>query len=104
MNELRTYRTEEEMMLVHAEERALMRGSPKTIAGITLKACAETGIGLSEITGPYRDKRLVMARHPLWHHLNKRAGFSLNEIGAYFNRDHTTILHGVQKIEKGLNK
>ena len=41
-----------------------------------------------------------MVRHVAYYVIRTRLHHSLPEIGSVFGRDHTTILHGVQKIER----
>ena len=58
------------------------------------------GISIPMICGRRRNKRLVYCRHLISYlssqHTGKSLGIIANALG---NRDHTTILHGIRKIE-----
>ena len=55
------------------------------------------------IRGMKRDKHLVRARHLAMYILKEDACLSLTEIGRWFsNRDHTSVLHAVRKVEADL--
>jgi hypothetical protein len=51
------------------------------------------------ILGPSRSRGLVLCRHVFYHVARKKMGLKLVQIGAFFNKDHTTILHGLSKID-----
>ena len=54
----------------------------------------------SAVTGKKRVKSLVTARHIAMYFLRTELGISLTDIGRYFgDRDHTTVMHAVEKIE-----
>lgn len=58
------------------------------------------GCRVEDITGSKRHRHIIKARHVLWHYLYRVMGVSSTEIGRMFgNKDHTTILHGVKKID-----
>src|SRR5207244_11984992 len=46
-----------------------------------------------------RSRPLTTARHVAMYLLRELTGLSLIKIGDHFDRDHTTVLHGVKKIE-----
>lgn len=55
-----------------------------------------------EIVGRTRRPTPTRARHEVWRRLRDR-GFSLNEIGAMFDRDHTTVMIGIRKARARRN-
>lgn len=56
------------------------------------------GVKRSDITGPYRHKNLVIARHVASLALRDAKNLSFPEIGrALGNRDHTTVMSSVRK-------
>ena len=69
-----------------------------------LEAVATTvGIELEDLTGSSRKKALVKARHIAIFLIRESTSLSLPEIGRLMgNRDHTTIYHAHQKIQKEL--
>lgn len=57
-------------------------------------------IPLGDIRGKTRKKEVAMARHIAMYMTYKILKLTLDEIGEYFdNRDHSTVIHGVKKIE-----
>ncbi len=69
-----------------------------------LIAAAEhlTGIPRAELFGCTRVQHVCDTRFVLWLILTDDYGMSSVTIGRYFNRDHTTILHGVRKARQWL--
>lgn len=63
------------------------------------EVAAETGVPVKHILGRKMDRQTVHARQ-LAMFLAVRAGNSLPKVGAVFNRDHTTVLHGVRAEER----
>lgn len=58
----------------------------------------ETGVSLADMKGARRFRRLVAARWKAWALLRDR-GWSLTQIGDLFNRDHTTVMYALAKVE-----
>lgn len=52
-----------------------------------------------EILGASRSRGLVLCRHVYYHIARTKMGLKLSQIGAFFNRDHTTIIHGLSKVK-----
>lgn len=52
-----------------------------------------------EILGTSRSRGLVLCRHVYYHIARTKMGLKLCQIGAFFNRDHTTIIHGLSKVK-----
>lgn len=66
--------------------------------------CSFYDIKLTQIKGPKRDASLVKARQIAMYLLKKELGLSLVEIGNILGgRDHTTVMHGISKIEGNLS-
>lgn len=66
-----------------------------------LKATTQaTGLSVAELTGRCRRKHLVRARHAAWWLSMKHCLPNLTQIGKRWNRDHTTVLHGVEQVEQ----
>lgn len=51
------------------------------------------------ILGTSRARSLVLCRHVYYHIAREKMGLKLAKIGSFFNRDHTTIIHGLNKIK-----
>lgn len=52
-----------------------------------------------DIIGQSRKRELCLIRHTAMWYVRKHYPISLNQIGRYFMRDHSTILHGCQLVE-----
>ncbi|MCR4330173.1 MAG: chromosomal replication initiator protein DnaA [Candidatus Roizmanbacteria bacterium] len=65
----------------------------------------ELGISLKEIRSETRKKDIVFARHVCMYFLKTQTPLTYEEIAHLLGRkDHTTVLHGVQKIMNGLSQ
>ena len=67
---------------------------------IVNSASEKYNIPADEILGKKRSKDIVWARHMSVYVMRKLADMSFNDIGKFFNRDHSTIMASVEKIEK----
>lgn len=76
------------------------RGRPVTAQLLLDVVCHVTGLTPSELRGEGRQKHLARARHIYAFAARKRAGWSYPRIAKAINRaDHSTVLHGVMKVE-----
>jgi chromosomal replication initiator protein len=57
------------------------------------------GLGPSDLVSKSRSRPLTTARHIAMYLLRELTGLSLIKIGERFDRDHTTVMHGIKKIE-----
>jgi chromosomal replication initiator protein len=57
------------------------------------------GLGREDLVSKSRSRPLTTARHIAMYLLRELTGLSLIKIGELFERDHSTALHGIQKIE-----
>lgn len=65
----------------------------------------EFDLKTSQLVGKSRKKHIVLARHLLMFVLRQELGMSLEEVGMFLGgRDHTTIMHGVEKVATTLPK
>ncbi len=72
-----------------------------TIECIQKEVCKHYGINLNELLSKKRNKQLVYPRHIAMFICRKMTDASFPLIGDQFGgRDHTTVMHGVEKIEK----
>jgi chromosomal replication initiator protein len=56
-------------------------------------------LSMDDLLSKSRSRPLTTARHVAMYLLRELTGLSLIKIGELFNRDHTTVLHGIKKIE-----
>ena len=85
-------------------ERALEDLIPESGQEISPSAILEEtakyfGLRPEDLLSKSRSRPLTTARHVAMYLLRELTGLSLIKIGEYFNRDHTTALHGIKKIE-----
>lgn len=72
-----------------------------TIESISKTVANYFKIALGDIKGKSRKKEVALARHISMHMSHKILKKTLEEIGEFFdNRDHSTVIHGIKKIEK----
>lgn len=70
------------------------------VSDIIKRESARTGISMDDILGEKRNADLCHLRHYIMWLAKIETGLSYPQIGrAFGNKDHTTILHGVKKIE-----
>jgi chromosomal replication initiator protein len=70
------------------------------MAEIAAEVAAIHGYTLAALCGDSRQKPLVHARQEAMQRCYRETGHSTTAVGRFFNRDHTTVVHAVQKIEK----
>jgi chromosomal replication initiator protein len=86
-------------------ERALEDLIPQTGEEISpqliLQETAEHfGLSRDDLVGKSRSRPLTTARHVAMYLARECTGLSLIKIGELFERDHTTVMHGIKKIEQ----
>lgn len=66
--------------------------------------CEYFNISLGDLTGPKRQKELVLPRHLAMHILSEDLKMTVEKIGHILGgRDHTTVMHGRDRIKKLIN-
>jgi len=70
---------------------------PQTIMSET---AAYFGLGREDLVSKSRSRPLTTARHIAMYLLRELTDLSLIKIGELFDRDHTTVMHGINKIVK----
>lgn len=75
-------------------------GTVRTVLDIVLATCRHFGMSYADIISPRRDMASVLPRQISMYLAKKLTTRSLPEIGRRIgDRDHTTVLHAVRKIE-----
>lgn len=64
---------------------------------IAREVAEEYGVTVENLRGPVKTNMLVEARWEAFSRIRAVGRFSLPQIGAFFNRDHTTVLHGLRR-------
>jgi chromosomal replication initiator protein len=76
---------------------------PRLTLKLILEAVAlETPITIPEILGRGRDRPRAQARWMVFTLLRQQLGYSYPRIAQMMGRDHTTVLHGVENLERHL--
>lgn len=71
-----------------------------TIDSITRAVASYYKIALGDIKGKSRKKEVALARHIAMYMSHKILKKTLEDIGEFFdNRDHSTVIHGIKKIQ-----
>ena len=63
------------------------------------EVCEDYNITYEQIISPTRLRIISLPRQVAMYKLHQ-LGYSLMEIGKIFNKDHTTVIHAVRKIEQ----
>ena len=75
-------------------------GLTKLFHRMAVESAKKHGIQSSVIFGRGRRSRAVLARQEAFWRAYNETGASLTEIGRFWDRDHTTILHGIRRHEE----
>lgn len=80
------------------DERRILQ-SACGIADMLDSVCKHFNVTREQLVGKDRHASLALARHvAAW--LLRQHGYSFPEIGAMLARDHSSIMHGVRKVER----
>lgn len=61
--------------------------------------CGAKGVTLEEATGRSRLRSITSARHAIWL-LLRQTGLSLPAVGRITGHDHTSVLHGLRRLDR----
>lgn len=77
-------------------------GLASTVADVIMDVCGSYyGLTVADVKGRVRKPQHCKARHATFFVMSKATGWSLPEIGRRVGmRDHTTVLHGLRKLER----
>ncbi len=79
------------------------RRAKTTSAGVVDAVAAYYGVALKDLKGRGRTKEIVLPRQVAMYLVREETGASLVDIGRELgDRDHTTVMHGIEKIEREL--
>jgi hypothetical protein len=69
------------------------------------KACCEVfNIDEKDLLGRKRSKEFTVPRHLMYYIGTQKIGLSFTQTGRYFNKDHTSIMHGTKVAEVRLSE
>lgn len=72
------------------------------IVRIQEEVCAHFGVNLVSLKGATRRKRVLIPRQIAMYIARESTGASYPELGRHFNRDHTTVIHACEQVERRL--
>lgn len=73
-----------------------------TLANIGREVCRAFEVERADIMGPHRERHFARIRHAAFFLARKYTVKSIPTIGRYFNRDHTTIIYGIKRVNDWL--
>lgn len=73
---------------------------PIKIATIEEAICRASNVKINDIRGRSRAHELVAVRQAVWYVAHEYLGYRYSALARIYDRDHTTIIHGVKKIKE----
>jgi len=89
-------KVEEQIVLEYSKHAPLCRR-------ILIEVATKHNLPVGDVRGEKRKNRFVLARHEAFYRFRVELGWSYPKIGTFFNRDHTSIYHGVMKYAERNN-
>jgi chromosomal replication initiator protein len=77
-------------------------GAEPSVADVQEAVCAVLHLSRDELLSARRTPRIVRARQIAMYLSRDVTGLSLARIAAQFNRDHSTVMHAIRKVDSGL--
>lgn len=71
-----------------------------TMKAVAEAVCARHGLEVDDIRGPSRLSYVARARQEFMFECRKTARKSMGQIAQFLNRDHTTVVYGIQRHQK----
>lgn len=65
---------------------------------IAERVAAYYHVRVKDLTGPRRYRSFVIPRQVAMYLVRKHAAYSMEQIGEFFGRDHSTVVHAVQTV------
>lgn len=77
---------------------------PAAITALIRQVAIEHGVTSDDMIGRRRTCHIAWARFDCWHRIRQLRGpggrpFSSTQIGVWFDRDHTSVLNGLQRYQ-----
>lgn len=70
---------------------------------IIQKAADYSGFSYDDMMGKWRLREIAVTRHVVWYFMRYKMGMTLKEIARLFGKDHSSIIHGVRKVDDYLS-
>lgn len=78
--------------------------SPVTVERIFKVVAENYGVAIDDIKGQKRNANIAMARHMCIYLVRQNTNLSLEDIGKRFDRDHSTVISSIRRIEEDKEK
>lgn len=65
-------------------------------SAVTQIVCQVWGVKFTRLMSPERTRQVAYTRNAAWMIIRDRCGVSLPEIAKYYDRDHSTVIHGLR--------
>ena len=89
--------------LEDAEPCAVVKNAASTrVENIVEAVSGYSAIGVERMRGRGRQKATFQARSAAMYLIREMTGWSLSDIGEYFDRDHTSVIYAIRQIEDAL--
>ena len=75
-----------------------------TLETVLRSAADFFGVPLAELIGRNRSAKIALPRHVVMYVMREEVGASLQQIGQVLGRDHTTVMHGIERIASEMNR
>ena len=95
-----------EKYLTIADEH-LLDGDDRMLLGLksaTMACCKVFNIDEKDLLGKKRSSEFTVPRHLMYYIGTQKIGLSYTQTGRYFNKDHTSIIHGTKVAEVRLSE
>lgn len=99
-----TWRLDGDRLLMRPPPVRLPTVVPSVVPSVVAATARFYGVTAALINGAPRYREVVRARHIAMYIAKKVTGLSYPSLGREFNRDHSTILHGVKQVEERLGR
>jgi chromosomal replication initiation ATPase DnaA len=73
------------------------------LEAVTLRVAKAHGLPVAEVKSARRFKGLAMARFEAWFLIYSTGRFSTVQIAQFFGRDHSSVVHGLNRFREILN-
>lgn len=78
-------------------------GQLKTVNDLIEHVCKDRGVVMASLIGGTRIRKIKDTRHIIWFLLRNKVvqnHLTVQDLGAMFNKDHSTVVHGCKKMEE----
>lgn len=68
------------------------------------RVCRAAGVGVSGVMSERRYRSFSVPRQVIYWLAHRDMGYSLTRIGTFMHRDHSTVMHGILKVDQALRQ